>query len=140
MGIEQFAGQHFGFFECEAKVDVSIHDRFFALERVFGVFGDLTVGFDDLFESITWCAATHLHPPVRYFFGTADLAVVQLRDQSFAVFANRVKHLRDVHVPVADLDALDIFTDQRIEGAHVLNHIGDRQHFGFVQMADVFQQ
>ena len=56
------------------------------------------------------------------------------------VLADRVEHLADFEIAIADVDVLDVVAHQLVEGAHVLDRVGDRQRPRLVDVADFFQQ
>jgi hypothetical protein len=73
-------------------------------------------------------------------FGDADLAVIELLDERLGVLANRVEHLADFEIAVADVDVLDVVAHQLIDGAHVFDRVGDRHGAGLVDVPHILQE
>ncbi len=112
----------------------------FATERLLRILRYGAIQLFDLIEAVAGRAAANPHPPVRNLFAGAELAVLELVDQPLAVFADRIEHLADFEIAIAEGDVFNVVADELIEGTHVLEHLGDCQHLRFIEMLDVFEQ
>ena len=139
MLVKNFSREDFGLFQREAEVDIGIHDRQFAIELIFGICRNGLVNIGNLVKACAGCAATDSHPEILSFFAETEFAVVELPNQHFRVFTDRIKHLGNFKITRPDIDAFHVVSHQLVEGAHLLNGLRDGEDLCFVHMLDFIQ-